>query len=393
MSKDSHKQADLLGLGLSAIPVIGGALSGAVNPINGLSSRESAYGLDPYSIAGSVAAPIGLLLAKNPKPFLKQFFRKAIQTKSIPLADPILKRFLTKALVASSLGSATGAAIGRLSLDRSFNKRAIEIYKEAFSLGDAAGSTGKFLYDWFIDPGVQAVKDVGSAGKMLFQGDVAGAGARGMSALGNGLLFGATFIPGVGWGGKAAGGLLKGLGAGAKALKLTEAGAGLARAGKAVNVFSHLPARALRSTPMGYLTGTRSIMPVTKATTWAGRAINAGKHVINTSPFIGGAGLTVGGDLLYNKTRGGKMEQMVQSGMLPDYLGSDLAEQISGLSRPDQIRVYDKLERLGVPGKILGDWAQPGAQENAANFVSDGAGAKPLFPSAASSNGLGFMSR
>lgn len=363
------KEASIFGLGLSAIPMLGGSLSGHFDPVNGLSPRESAYALDPFSIGGSVAGPLGMMLAKNPMPALRSFFGEAIRTRSFPTSKLGLKKFFAKALLASAAGSAIGTAAGRIEQDRMFGKKAWEwsdVGDAAKSVVNGAGAVAKaapgIIYDWTIGSGVDAVRDIGSAGKMLFQGDLAGAGARSMSALGNAALFGTNFLGPLAWGGRLGGAALKGIGRGVKGLQAAKAisvGDKIVDTGKAVRVAAGMPRHVVKNNALGYITGHRQILKTTPAKTWGGKALNLGKGIVNNAaPIGGGIGLSVGGELAYANTRGGKMEQMLDSSLLPKYIGDTLPEQIKNLSRAEQLKVYDRLEEMGVPGNVLGDWAQ-----------------------------------
>lgn len=377
-----QKQSGIIDLGLSTIPFVGGPASGMWTPAKGLSPVETSNALYPYAVAGSVAGPLGYLITRNPKriaqigaPALKNALTQLIKNRTLTMsgAGPNVGSALLKILLAAGAGSAAAVNMGRWDINKNMGKTSFEqgLDKEAFELKDVANTAGKVvksipgvLYDWIINPGVQAVKDVGSSANMLWHGDVAGGATRAMSALGNGILFGSNLIPWVGPEiGAALGAGAKGIGLAAKALGAANAGSKMTRAGTMIARYGKYPMMWARNLPfgLGSLVGANNIFKAGPAKTLGGKVLNQIKLVGNTIPTqLASGGLAIGSNVLYDKTRGGKLEQMMNSGALSNYLGKDLVNQISGLSRGDQLKVYDKLESLGVPGQILGDWAQPG---------------------------------
>lgn len=354
-----EKKAGVLGSILGAIPYFGGAISGWVDPLNGLSRNESSAALSSPSFTASAAAPVGMMFGKMPRGGnLKQ----------------MAKDLILKSLVASGVASGISTEASRFMKNRHFGKTAADLYfeelnKEAFGIGDVASGIGGIVKSTYIDPAKNIFKDSGDAFNALRAGDYQNAGGRAMSAAGNALWTGMNFIPGLGTLGKAISGgskavaegvaATKGLeNAGAIASKITEGGA---RIGKAVAK----PAEALASTkgtPLGGLLGQGWLARKTQPGIFKGIGamrkgqLSGGSYLAerarrsldfgaSLAPSIG---LNVGGDLVSATSPTEQMKMLTQDPGFEKYIGRGLMGQIKNLPLEAQVVVYKKLKERGL---------------------------------------------
>jgi len=230
------------------------------------------------------------------------------------------------------------------------------------------GFLGQLTKEIVLDPPVDAVKDLSSSANLAYSGDHAGAGGKFLSGVGNAILTGSSFVPALGVAGKGIRLLSKITGAGAKALKLTNAASKINRAGAVSSKFLRAPKAILGKTPvLGVLTGNKNIFKYTKPQ--AGQKFlqpsnllrlsgNTMKGVVNSAPTLGaGLGLSGAGSLMYSYSPSGQMDSMLNSSVFSDIIGKDLTEEISGLSSKDKLRVFQHLKnKTDIPERVLGDW-------------------------------------
>lgn len=243
--------------------------------------------------------------------------------------------------------------------------------KEAFSLGDVASGIGtvakaapSILYDILVRPPVNAVKDTGRAIQLADAGDLSGAGWKGLSALGNTALTAMNFVPFVGWAGR---GLAAGAMWGSAALRGAEAvnaASKLERAGSLAGSVMNAPNEFVKGVKgLNIISGHKKILPnpVTGSNAFVRGAKGFGRGLVNATPALGAYGTVGAAGLGFEGTRSGKMDAMLDSDLLQKYIGNKLPQEIGNLSQRDKLTVFEKLEQMGLPKKILGDWAQPSA--------------------------------
>lgn len=232
------------------------------------------------------------------------------------------------------------------------------------SLAVAKGTPG-FLKSVFIDPGVQAAKDFYSSGEIASAGDWRGAGARFASGFGNAMMFGTGFLPALGWFGKGVGAGVGAAGAGLKAMRAASAGNKLISAGKAIDTAAHVPINFMKSTPAGWLTGARPILPYAPRGSFANSVGNGVRRTVNWgAPILSGPGLSIGGDYLYQETPSGRMDRVLASGQLPEFVGQQTADQITSMKDGrKKLQAFGLLEQMGVPDSIFSQQPQYSVQQ------------------------------
>lgn len=357
------KKASILGTVLGAIPYIGGSISGWVDPIQGLSRNESADALMGPSFTASAAAPAGMMFGKLKPGTPKQ----------------MIKDFIMKSLVASSVASGATTAASRAMKDRHFSMKTAsdsyfeELSKEAFSIGGVAETAGNFLKSMYIDPAKNIFKDGGDAIKALGAGDYQNALGRGMSSAGNALWTATNFIPGAGLVGKGITGFTKAVGQGVGEAKNLEnagaIGARIAAGGERVGKAIAAPATAMektKGTPLGgflgqgYLYDSDKMPTLFKGTAdlvrgkvkpmaYAGaRARQVADTAMEYSPSIG---MNVGGDLVSAYSPTGQMTELNSDPAFAAYLNKfqkGLGDKIRTMPPAAQVKIHKALKEKGV---------------------------------------------
>ena len=345
-----NKKSDFLASAASFIPVFGGSIYGGMEPPSGMSVRQGADVLGAYGSTGGITAPIGMLMSKG----------------ILPTSKKQVQKILIKALISSSIGTAVGSRFGKMVESKSYKKSGND---QSIAGGQSTpGFLGQLTKEIVLDPPVDAVKDLSSSANLVYSGDSAGAGGKLLSGVGNALLAGSSFIPALGTAGKGIRLLSKFTGAGAKALKLTNAANKINRAGAVSSKFLRAPITLLKRTPvLNTLTGNKNIFKYTKPQPGKNSLNpsnllrlggNAIKMVGNSAPNItAGLGLSGAGSLMYSHSPSGQMNSMMDSSLFGDIIGKDLVNEISGLSSKDKLRVFQHLkDNTNIPQRVLGDW-------------------------------------
>jgi len=373
------KQSDFIGSGLSAIPMMGGALSGSWSPMNGESSMESENKLKPYSIGGTAAGPIAHLIGRSSS--VKNGLKRMFLEGKAPTTKAGLKGFLLQSLLAASAGSAAGTAIGRDFETKHFAGKYGEekiadhgimsmlgsgVKNIGSSIGNfgsevvndpwqAVKDTGSLVGDgakmWFVDPFLNAGQEAKNSMGLLASGDYQGGAGKLVSAAGDAAFGIANFIPGAGVLGKGLGLGAKAIGAGARLMNLDRAGEGIEAAGRVAKGVLNMPKDYVNNTPgIGHIIGEHKLVPPNAADGAFTRGI---KHVGNYAPnIIATQGLNIAGDHMYDTSDSGRMDQIAQSPVLNKYFGDSFSNQVQGLSPADKLNVYRKLKDNGATTQL-----------------------------------------
>ena len=346
-----NKKSDFLASAASFIPILGGSIYGGMEPPSGMSARQGADVLGSYGSTGGITAPIGMLMSKG----------------ILPTSKKQVQKILIKALISSSLGTAVGSRFGKVVESKNYTQK--NSNEQGITGGQSTpGFLGQLTKEIVLDPPVDSVKNLSSSANLVYSGDSAGAGGKLLSGIGNAILAGSSFVPALGAAGKGIRLLSKITGAGAKALKLTNAANKINRAGAISSKFLRAPVTFLKKTPvLNTLTGNKNIFKYTKPQ--AGQKFlqpsnllrlggNAIKLVGNSTPNLAaGLGLSGAGSLMYSNSPSGQMNSMLDSSVFSDIIGKDLSNEISGLSSKDKLRVFQHLKNnTNIPQRVLGDW-------------------------------------
>lgn len=388
-----NKESGIVSTTLSAIPFLGGALSGGIKPLNGESHSDSEQMLNRFSMAGSLAGPAGVIIGKSHD--ITDGLKHLITTGKMPLNKANIKSFLLQSLIASGLGSAAGTGIGRAMENKHFegkygSDKSADFNSFLGGVGQTAGALGRGVSDWgrtmatnpwegtkqlgglagtvakglLVDPAVNAYHDFGDAGKLLAAGDYRAAGGKTLSGLGSAGWEALNFIPGLGLGGKILGGGAELLAGGARLAKATEAADGISSVGKAVSGAMNAPMNYVKDTPvLRHVLGREKLFDTTPAALAPGgqsfleNALritgNVLKSVGNDAPQFGAfGGAQALGRNLYNGSPNGSVDALIESPTLNKYLGDSYHNQVANLNPRQKMYLYGKLKSLGLSQQL-----------------------------------------
>ena len=373
------KQSSALGTVLSGVPMIGGALSGGFDPMNGLSSMDSENKLKPYSAGGSVAAPIAYALGKSQS--IKNGLKRLFEEGKAPTTAAGLKGFLLKTLLASGVGSAAGTALGRSfetrhfagkygsekvadhgilsaiggfgkNIGQSISNYGSEIVHDPYQAGkDTAGAIGTGLKWWFVDPFINSAKNFKDSAGLAGAGDMRGAAGKAIQGIGDGAFGLINAVPGAGFVGRGLGLGAKALAGGARLAGAAEAGRGIEAAGSVAERVLGAPKEWAKSTPgINHLMGYNHIFEKNPAN---GVVMKSLKGMGNMAPNIAATmGISPIGDHIYDTSDSGRMDQIAQSPVLNKYFGNNFSSTVQGLSPMDKLKVYQKLKGSGATTQL-----------------------------------------